>query len=127
MKKKPFKILFVEDDKFILSMYSLKFLTEGFVVGGAMTAADGFYEASTFKPDLIILDVMLPDEDGIILLKKLKRNKATASIPVVLLSNLSEPSYREQGLIYGALDYWIKAYYDPSEIVDKVRKILGSK
>jgi len=125
MKKKQPKILFVEDDKFILSMYSLKFLSEGFVVRGAMTAEDGLKEASIFKPDLIMLDIMLPDDDGITLLKKLKRNKATNAIPVVLLSNLSEPAYREQGLIYGALDFWVKAYYDPAEIVEKVKKILS--
>ncbi|MCX6792480.1 MAG: response regulator [Candidatus Falkowbacteria bacterium] len=122
--KKKVKILFIEDDKFLLSMYSLKFLTEGFVVHGAMTAEEGFAEASIFKPDLIMLDIMLPDEDGIMLLKKLKRSKTTAAIPVVLLSNLSEPAYREKGLIYGALDFWVKAYYDPTEIVDKVKKIL---
>lgn len=125
MKTKHPKILFVEDDKFILSMYSLKFLAEGFVVRGAMTAQEGLTEAVTFKPDLIMLDIMLPDDDGLVLLKKLKRDKTTNSIPVVLLSNLSDPAYREQGLIYGAQDYWIKAYFDPSEIVAKVKKLLN--
>lgn len=127
MKGKRPKIVFVEDDKFILSMYSLKFLAEGFSIRGAMTAKDGLVEILDFKPDLIMLDVMLPDEDGIMLLKKIKKTKAIANIPVVLLSNLSETVYREQGLIYGALDYWIKAYLDPSEVVEKVKAILAIK
>lgn len=124
MKKDQPKILLIEDDKFLLSMYSLKFLADGFIVRGALTAEEGLIEAIAFKPNLIILDIMLPGEDGITLLKKIKRNKLTAAIPVVLLSNLSEPIYREQGLIYGALDYWIKAHFDPSEISEKVKKIL---
>lgn len=126
MKNKQFKILLIEDDKFLLSMYSLKFVTEGFVVRGAMTASEGLTEAQAFKPDIIILDVMLPDEDGISLLKKLKRAKNIANIPVVLLSNLSDQIYREQGLIFGAADYLIKAYFDPSEIVEKIKKLLAN-
>jgi DNA-binding response OmpR family regulator len=127
MKSKQFKILLIEDDHFLLSMYSLKFVTEDFVVRGAMTASEGLALARSFKPDIIILDIMLPDEDGLSVLKKLKDAQETANIPVVLLSNLSEPIYREQGLIYGALDYLIKAYFDPSEIVAKIKKFLTLK
>jgi len=127
MRGKKSKIVLIEDDKFILSMYSLKFLAEGFAVRGAMTAKDGLAEILDFKPDLILLDVMLPDQDGLVLLEKIKKTKIIANIPVVLLSNLSEAVYREQGLIYGALDYWIKAYLDPSEVVEKVKAILAIK
>lgn len=124
MKKKVSKVLIIEDDRFIISMYSAKFVTEGLAVAGALTAAEGFAEAESFKPDIIIMDIMLPDEDGISLLKKLKRSKTTASIPVVVLSNVSDPKFREQSLIYGAIDYWIKAFLEPSEIVEKVLNIL---
>jgi DNA-binding response OmpR family regulator len=127
MKAKPIKILLVEDDNFLLSMYSLKFMADGFAIRVATTAQEGLAEALNFKPDFIMLDIMLPDEDGITLLKKLKRNKATSTIPIVILSNLSEPAYREQSLIYGALDYWIKSYFDPSEIVAKVKNFLNIK
>ena len=124
MKAKSAKILLVEDDHFILSMYSAKFVSEGFSVRGAMTAAEALEEAKAFKPDIILLDIMLPDEDGFAVLKALKRGKTTAAIPVVLLSNLSDPSHREQGLIGGAEDYWIKAYLDPSEVVAKTKQLL---
>jgi len=127
MKDKQQKILLVEDDQFILSMYSSKFVTDGFVVRGAMTGAEAMSEAESFKPDIIILDVMLPDEDGFAVLKKLKKDKKLSAIPVVMLSNLSEPAHREQALIYGALDYWIKAYYDPEEIVQKVKEVLNKQ
>jgi DNA-binding response OmpR family regulator len=124
MKAKSAKILLVEDDHFILSMYSAKFVSEGFSVRGAMTAVEALEEAKAFKPDIILLDIMLPDEDGFAVLKALKRGKTTAAIPVVLLSNLSDPSHREQGLIGGAEDYWIKAYLDPSEVVAKTKQLL---
>lgn len=124
MKSKTAKILLVEDDHFILSMYSTKFVSEGFTVRGAMTAAEALEEAKSFKPDIILLDIMLPDEDGFSVLKALKRSKTTAAIPVVLLSNLSDPAHREQGLIGGAVDYWIKSYLEPSEVVDKTKQLL---
>lgn len=126
MKNKSPKILLVEDDHFILAMYSTKFVADGFVVRGAMSGAEALAEAASFKPDFILLDLMLPDEDGFSVLKKIKRGKGTSTIPVVMLSNIGDPSHREQALIYGALDYWIKAYYDPEEIVSKVKKILES-
>jgi DNA-binding response OmpR family regulator len=124
MVKKLRKILLVEDDRFLLSLYSAKFVAEGFAVAGALTAAEALTEAQSFKPDLILLDIMLPDEDGLSVLKKLKRGKGTANLPIVILSNLSEPTYREQALIYGAVDYWIKAYLEPSEVVEKVKHLL---
>ncbi len=125
MKQKVNKILLVEDDIFLLSMYSAKFVAEGFTVHGAMNAKEALELAVDFAPDIILLHVMLPGENGISVLQKLKRGKATATIPVVVLSNLTEAMYREEALIYGALDYWIKAYYDPEEIVAKTRNILS--
>ncbi len=124
MKEAAAKILLVEDDHFLLAMYSAKFLAEGFVIRGAMTAAEALEEANSFKPNLIILDIGLPDEDGYEVLRKLKQSKTTASIPVAVLSNLSDPSHREQALIHGALDFWIKAHLDPIEVVEKARKVL---
>lgn len=124
MKKTIPKVLLIEDDRFIMAMYSAKFVAAGLAVAGSMSAAEGLAEAQSFKPDIIVLDIMLPDEDGISVLKKLKRSKTTAGIPVVVLSNISDPKFREQSLIYGAIDYWIKAYVEPQEVVEKILKIL---
>ncbi len=127
MKEKTPLILLVEDDIFLLSLYSTKFVAHACSIRGARSAAEALDELKTIKPSLIILDVVLPDEDGIMLLKKIKRAKGTASIPVVMLSNLSDPSYREQALIYGAEDFWIKMHFDPSEIVAKALAIINKK
>jgi DNA-binding response OmpR family regulator len=126
MSVSKYKILIIDDDPFLLIMYSKKFLAEGFIVNGVQTAAEGLAEAKNIKPDIILLDVMLPDEDGISLLKKLKRQKETASTPVILLSNISEQPHREQARVYGAAAYYVKACLEPAEIVDKVKKLLVS-
>jgi len=124
MKDQAVKILLVEDDHFLLAMYSAKFVAEGFEVRGAMTAAEAIEDAKSFKPSLIILDISLPDQDGYEVLEKLKQLKSTASIPVAVLSNLSDPSHREKALIYGALDFWVKVQLDPSEVVERAKKVL---
>ncbi len=127
MPAKKFKILLVDDDPFILSMYGRKFMDEGFIVHGAHTAADALAQAKAFSPDLVLLDIMLPDEDGLTLLKKLKRQKETAHLKICMLSNLGQASYREQALIMGASAYLVKAYFDPSEVVAKVQELIAAK
>ncbi len=124
MNSRKYKILIIDDDPFLLIMYSKKFLAEGFIVHGVQTAVAGLDEAKKIKPDIILMDVMLPDEDGLLLLKKLRQQKETAATPVIVLSNISEEPHREQARIYGAAAYYIKACMEPSEIVDKVKRLL---
>ncbi len=121
--RKP-KILIIEDNHFLLVTYSRKFLAEGFIVHGAQTAQIGLAEAKSIQPDIIMLDIILPDEDGLSVLKKLKRSKETAGTPVVMLSNISEGLYREQAKIFGAIAYVIKAYTDPNELVAIIKSYL---
>lgn len=118
------KILIIEDDPFLLRMYSQKFSSEGFTIHGAQNAIDGFDVAKKVIPDLILLDIVLPDEDGLSLLKKIKRQKETANIPVIILTNVNEAPHREQAKIFGAVGYYVKAYLDPVEIVEKIKDIL---
>lgn len=127
MPTKKLSILIIDDDPFLLSMYGRKFLDHGCIVHGAQRAAEGLADAKRLRPDMIVLDVMLPDEDGLSLLKKLKRTKETASLKVCLLTNVAEPAYREQALILGAAAYLVKAYYDPGEVVEQVLSFLNSK
>ncbi len=121
--RKP-KILIVEDNHFLLMMYSRKFLAEGFIVHGVRTAKEALTEAKTLQADVILLDVILPDEDGLSVLKKLKRSKETIATPVVMLSNISEALYREQAKIFGAAAYLIKAYTEPGEVVALIKGLL---
>ncbi|MFH0923406.1 MAG: response regulator [Candidatus Falkowbacteria bacterium] len=124
-RNKKVKILIIEDDSFLLSMYATKFSLENFEVIAAEDGEKGLKSAFKELPDIILLDIFLPKKDGFDVLKELKDNESTKKIPVILLTNLSQKSEIEQGLSMGAEDYLIKAHFMPSEVVGKIKKVLG--
>src|SRR6056297_115706 len=124
MADKQIKILLVEDDSFLLSMYSTKFELENFDVTIAEDGEKGWKLAQKEDPDVILLDIKLPKMDGFEVLKKIKGNKETSNIPVILLTNLSQKEDRDKGLDLGAYDYLVKAHFMPSEVVGKIKKLL---
>jgi DNA-binding response OmpR family regulator len=124
-KEKKIKILLVEDDTFLLEMYSTKFNLEGFDVATAADGEEGLKLAKKEKPDIILLDVLMPKIDGFTVLKKLKKDSQTKAIPVVLLTNLGQKNDIDKGLKDGAEGYLIKAHFIPSEVVSKIKKILS--
>ncbi len=127
MAKEKIKILLVEDDSFLIGMYAAKFEIENFKVimadGGEKAVRLALKEA----PDIILLDILLPGMNGFDVLSRLKSEKITKNIPVILLTNLSQRDEIEKGLRMGAEDYLIKAHFMPSEVVDKIKKALAGK
>src|SRR3989338_7437494 len=117
-------ILLVEDDVFLADIYQKKFDMEGYKVTLADNGEKAVVDAKKKKPDIILLDILLPKLDGFAVLEKLKADPATKEIPVILLTNLGQKDDVEKGLDAGAVDYLIKAHFKPSEIVDKVKKVL---
>lgn len=122
---KKVKILLVEDDSFLLGMYATKFELDGFKVIMAEDGEKAVRVALKELPDIILLDIVLPKLSGFEVLKQLKQESATAKIPVILLTNLSQRDEIEQGLKMGAEDYLIKAHFMPSEVVEKIKKVLN--
>lgn len=118
------KVLIVEDDQFLLSMYSTKFKKDNFQVVVAEDGEKGLKQATQEKPDIILLDIILPKKDGFEVLEKLKEQEETKDIPVLLLTNLSQQDDTKKGLSLGAEDYLIKAHFMPSEVVKKVKKYI---
>jgi DNA-binding response OmpR family regulator len=118
------KVLLVEDDKMIIDMYTLKFTQEGYEVVQAENGKDGLEAAKKNPPDIILLDIILPQMDGFTVLKSLKADPKTKNIPVVLLTNLGQDGDVKKGLELGAVDYLIKANFTPSQVVDKVKSVL---
>ncbi len=118
------KVLLVEDDKMIIDMYTLKFTQEGYDVVQAENGKDGLDFAKKNMPDIILLDIILPQMDGFTVLKALKADAKTKGIPVVLLTNLGQDGDVKKGLELGAVDYLIKANFTPSQVVDKVKSVL---
>lgn len=120
------KILLVDDDALLVRMYQTKLKADGFEVETAGDGSEGFNKAKLFKPDLILLDVMMPKIDGFEMLGILKQNPETKTIPVILLTNVGGSEAEiDKGLSLGAVAYIIKADYVPKEIVQKVKEILA--
>lgn len=127
LKKSKLKILLVEDDLFLAGMYVTKLSLENFEVEHAEDGEKGLNYAKSNNPDVILLDIVLPKMSGFDVLKNLKGNPATKDIPVILLTNLGQRDDVQKGLDLGAEDYLIKAHFMPSEVVKKIKGLLGNK
>ncbi|PJA02465.1 response regulator, partial [bacterium (Candidatus Gribaldobacteria) CG_4_10_14_0_2_um_filter_36_18] len=110
------KILIIEDDKFLRELIVRKLSQENFDVVEAIDGEDGIKKVKETIPDLLLLDLILPGIDGFEVLSKIKEEPATASIPVIILSNLGQREDIERGLKLGAVDYLVKAHFTPNEI-----------
>lgn len=119
------KVLLVEDDAFLLNMYTTKLKVTGFTVVTASEGNQAWDMVQKEKPDIVLLDILLPGIDGFEILKKIRATAATKKIPVIMLTNMSKKEEVERGLALGANDYLIKAHFMPSEVVEKIKKLLG--
>jgi len=117
-------ILIVEDDKFLRELIAQKLLKEGYNISEAIDGEEGIKKIKTEKPDLILLDLILPGIDGFEVLSRMKADEKLAEIPVIILSNLGQREEIERGLKLGANDYMIKAHFTPREIIDKIKTVL---
>lgn len=117
-------VLLVEDDAFLAGIYKKNFDMDGFKVTIADNGDKGLTDAKTKKPDIILLDILLPKKDGFTVLEMLKKDKNTKNIPVIILTNLGQKEDVDRGMSLGAADYLIKSHFKPSEIVDKVKNML---
>lgn len=121
------KILIVEDDDFLLQMYTTKLELEGFKVLEAMNGLQGLKVAQKEIPDLILLDLNLPELSGFEVLSQLKRDDETKGIKVLILTNYSQKEDIDRCLELGADDYLIKAHFVPSEVIAKIKIILEAE
>lgn len=126
LKKKHAKILIVEDDVDLVTIFQSAFVAKGFDVRTSINGLDGITQAAEFKPDLILLDIMMPQMDGYELLKALKENTSLNSL-VVINSNLEQDEDVKRAIKLGADHYFKKSRYTPFKIVEDVSKILGIK
>jgi DNA-binding response OmpR family regulator len=118
-------ILLVEDDPFLIDIYTKKLQESGFKVRVVKSGGQVIASLEEEKPDLILLDIVLPEIVGWEVLASIKARKDLAGIKVVVLSNLGQQEEVEKGLRMGAVQYLIKSQYKPSEVVKKVKEILA--
>src|SRR5215475_7063421 len=119
------KILVVEDDSELVELLSYQLKTAGFAIGTAVDGIEALKKARTVTPDLILLDLMLPELDGFAVCEILRRDAATAGIPIVLLTALSGELGRLAGMDCGANAYLTKPF-SPRVLIARVEEILAS-
>ena len=121
----PKKILFIEDESTLQKTLGELLTSRGYEVVPALDGEIGLRLAKEKRPDLILLDLILPKFHGLEILEKLKADEETKDIPVIVLTNLEEMENIEKTLELGAMTYLIKVNYSPEEVVDKVKKAIG--
>jgi DNA-binding response OmpR family regulator len=117
-------ILIIEDDKFLRELIAQKLVKEGYETSEAIDGEEGIKKVQETKPDLVLLDLILPGIDGFEVLSKMREDPSLAQIPVIILSNLGQKEDVERGLKLGAVDYLIKAHFTPGEIIEKIKNAL---
>ncbi len=123
-KQTKTKILIIEDDAFIMDMYCTKFEMTGYKVLKADDGIKGIKIINESKPDIVVLDIIMPRMDGFEVLKMVKKDPKLQDIPVILLTNLGQKENIEEGIELKADDYIIKAHFTPDEVVNRVEKVL---
>lgn len=119
------KVLIVEDDEVLVKMYRKKFESEGFAVAAAYSGGEGLMAATKEKPDVILLDIMMPAVDGFEVIRRLKSEPATAAIPIVILTNLGTSEiFINEAKRLGVNDYLVKYKTSAQEVVETVKKAL---
>ena len=120
------KILLVEDEEYIRDIYKDELKSCGFIVDAFETGREALKAFGENNYDLVILDIILPDINGLNILKTIKLDELKKNTPVLLLTNLDEDIIIKQGLKLGAADYLQKVLTTPDMIVDKIKFILSA-
>ena len=116
--------LIIEDDKFLADIYLTKLQQAGFQVEVAEDGKSGIQKAQEMRPNVILLDIVMPQVDGFDVLKRLKERSEMKETRFILLTNLGQKENVERGLKLGADAYIVKAHYTPTEVVAKVKEVL---
>jgi DNA-binding response OmpR family regulator len=117
------KVLLVDDDPVILKLLQVNFEMEGYVVSCANDGEEGLAKARAERPDIVLLDIMMPKMDGLEVTKALKGDDDTKGIPIILLSAKAQASDIQIGKDMGADDYLTKPF-DPLELLERVHELL---
>lgn len=121
------KILLVEDDPLIYRMYQKLFTLEGFETETAENGEEGLEKLLTFKPDVILLDIMMPKMNGLEMLTKLKAEDSTKDIPIAVLTNVSDLGVANEIFAKGADISIVKSETEPETVIEWINSVLNKK
>jgi CheY-like chemotaxis protein len=119
------RILIVEDEKILSDLLQKKLLKEGYEVIAACDGQEGIEMIRQEKPDLILLDILMPRKDGFGVMEDMQKDPEIKNIPVIIVSNSGQQVELSKAINLGAKDWLIKTEFDPQEVVDKVIKQIG--
>ncbi len=120
------KILIIEDEKFLGEIYKHKLIRSGFIVISVTSAEEALDILEKEMPNLILLDILLPEKTGLDFLIEMNKNPKFNSISILTFSNYDDLQTQKKAKELGSKEYLIKSNYSPQEIVDKINKHLGS-
>jgi DNA-binding response OmpR family regulator len=118
----PTRVLVVEDDNFLRKILVMKFEAEGFQVESAADGEAGLHQVVANPPDLMLLDMILPNMNGFEVLAEMRTNKLTSKVPVIVLSNLGQEEDIKRATELGAVDFLVKSNLSIMEVVQKVKE-----
>ena len=125
LNNKDVKILIVEDEEALASVLKSKLKKEGYNILLSEDGESGFSNIKNWKPDLILLDIVMPKMDGYEVLEKM--NEENIKIPVIIISNSGQPVEIEKTRRLGAVDHLIKTQFEPEEVIKKINNYLNNK
>ena len=118
------KILLVEDEEIMISLLQRKLTMEGYEISVTRDGEEGLKAMREVKPDLILLDIIMPKMGGFEVMTEMQKDKTLAKIPVIVISNSGQPVEIDRTQKLGAKDWLIKTEFDPQEVIEKVKKQL---
>lgn len=121
------RILVVEDDEFLRSLAAKRLDKEGFQVSAAVDGDSAIAAVKENRPDLVLLDLILPGINGFEVLQQLQKDESLKAIPVIVFSNLGQPDDIERAKSFGAVDYFIKSNLTLDDLMVKIKSHLGAK
>lgn len=119
------KVLIIEDEPLVVRMYEKSLRFEKFDVISALNGVEGLEKIRSEKPDIVLLDIMMPQMNGMQVLEEMGKDPALKDIPVIMLTNLSGDHDAELALSKGALQYWIKKDAKPQELGTRITEALN--
>ena len=121
----PKKILLIEDEELMVNLLERKLTQEGYEVILARNGVEGLEKMREVKPNLILLDIVMPKMGGFEVMEEMAKEKELKDIPVIIISNSGQPVELDRAKKLGARDWLIKTEFDPQEVIDKVVKQIG--
>ena len=121
----PKKILIIEDEELLYNLLERKLNEKGYQASIAKDGAEGMKMIKEIKPDLVLLDIVMPNKNGFEVMDEIQTDEKLKHIPIIVISNSGQPVEIDKAKELGAKDWLIKTEFDPQEVIEKVKKQIG--